>query len=150
MAIGILIDNVSVLFFKYYLFLSRHCIHMAQNSKDANDCRENPPSHPVPLLPSPLSHRQPILSGKFPLCYYLVALGDKSMNIYFSVSSINALWVHDRVLTNDLQNPGISVITWDRFKYCLGRRRHLQASPSVAQCRIKDSYYCRLHLANMV
>lgn len=75
---------------------------MAQKSKDANNYIE----FSFPLL----YHRHPVLypiGNKYypqtpPLFNYLVAIGDKFMNIYFSVISINTLWVHSRVLTNDL------------------------------------------------
>lgn len=84
-----------------------------------------------------------------PFFNYLVALGDKSRNIYFTVLSINTLWVHGRVFTNDLQNSEILLITWERFKYCL-EQRQWQASLSLTSCRIKDPYSHRLHLAKVV
>lgn len=76
---------------------------MAQNSKDTNDAIEKIVlSTPYPCHPVPCPIGNQYCQRNSPLVNYLVALGDKSMNIYFSVLSINTLWVHGRVLMNDL------------------------------------------------
>lgn len=77
---------------------------MVQNSKDTKRAiRKMRPFHPIPLPPIPCPIGNQYCQAKFPFVNYLVALGDKSMNIYLrNVLSINTLWVHGRVLMNDL------------------------------------------------
>lgn len=85
---GVLIDDVSVLFFKCYVFLSRQHIHMAQNSKDTNNSMEKI------LLPTcvPLATQFPIpqatiiISEIPPFFNYVVALGDEVNEHLFECS----------------------------------------------------------------
>lgn len=132
---GVFIATVSVLFFKFYLFLKQAVDSQGSKFKRYQTLIQKILLPPLVLLRNghqfPIPQTTSIISEILPFLNYLAALGDKCMNIYFSVLSFNTLWIHGRVFTDDMQNPGTFLITWDKFKWSLGQR-YLKASPSVA------------------